>query len=140
MSGTSSVGNSNVYEAGDQRVPPDSQKGGDQAYEEGQKNSHLGNDSKDSRSIANRLAASGPQNTTSNAADTSSSGKSKSAEARAGEVDPTAPARMHGNAPSRGAQVDKELQDEEAAILAKKDAAKGGSKSGGTGDVAGKKM
>ncbi|OAP64964.1 hypothetical protein AYL99_00936 [Fonsecaea erecta] len=139
MSGTSSVGNSNVYEAGDQRVPPDSQKGGEQPYEEGQKNSHLGNDSKDSRSIANRLAASGPQNTQSTD-DSSSSGKAKSAETRAGEVDATAPARMHGNEPSRGARIDKELQDEEAAILAKKDAAKGGNKSGGTGDVAGKKM
>ncbi|KAH0834588.1 hypothetical protein AYO21_02500 [Fonsecaea monophora] len=139
MSGTSNVGSGQVYEAGDQRVPPDSQKGGSQAYEEGQKNSHLGNDSKDSRSIANRLAASGPQNTQSTSDDTSSSGKSKSAETRAGEVDPTAPAKMHGNQPSRGARIDKELQDEEAAILAKKDAAKGGSKSGGTGDAVGKK-
>ncbi|OAL29560.1 hypothetical protein AYO22_01974 [Fonsecaea multimorphosa] len=139
MSGNSSVGNSNVYEAGDQRVPPNSQKGGEQAYGEGQKNSHLGNDSKDQRSIANRLAASGPQNTPSNASDNSSSGKPKSAETRAAEVDATAPARMHGNEPSRGAQIDKELQDEEAAILAKKDAAKGGNHKGGTGDVAGKK-
>ncbi|KIY01875.1 uncharacterized protein Z520_02013 [Fonsecaea multimorphosa CBS 102226] len=93
----------------------------------------------DQRSIANRLAASGPQNTPSNASDNSSSGKPKSAETRAAEVDATAPARMHGNEPSRGAQIDKELQDEEAAILAKKDAAKGGNHKGGTGDVAGKK-
>ncbi|KIW94215.1 uncharacterized protein Z519_05531 [Cladophialophora bantiana CBS 173.52] len=96
--------------------------------------------SEDNRTIANRLAASGPQNTQSNVSDNSSSGKPKSAETRAGEVDPTAPAKMHGNEPSRGAQVDKELRDEEAAILAKKDAAKGGSRSGSTGDVAGKKM
>jgi hypothetical protein len=46
---------------------------------------------------------------------------------------------MHGNEPSRGAQIDKELQDEEAALLAKKDAAKGSKKPGGTGDVSGKK-
>jgi hypothetical protein len=33
-------------------------------------------------------------------------------------------AKMHGNKPSRGAEIDKELQDEEAEIIAKKDAAK----------------
>ncbi|EXJ94074.1 hypothetical protein A1O1_02467 [Capronia coronata CBS 617.96] len=126
----SNVGNSQVYEAGDQRVPPDSEKNKADPYHEGQKHSHLANDSKDQRSIANRLAASGPQN------DTSSSGQG---EKKANEIDPTLPARQHGNEPSRGAKIDKELQDEEAAILAKKDAAKGGSGKGGTGDVAGKK-
>jgi uncharacterized membrane protein len=47
MSGQSSVGNSQVYEAGDQRVPPDSQKAENQAtpYKEGEKNSHQANDS-----------------------------------------------------------------------------------------------
>lgn len=33
-------------------------------------------------------------------------------------------AKLHGNKPSRGAEIDKELQDEEAEILAKKDAKK----------------
>jgi hypothetical protein len=31
---------------------------------------------------------------------------------------------MHGNEPSRGAKIDKEIEDEEAAFLAKKDAKK----------------
>lgn len=86
----------------------------------------------DQRSIGNRLAAAGPQND-------NSSGKTLSAEDRAAKVDPTLPAKMHGNEPSRGARIDKEIEDEEAAILAKKDAAKGGAGKGGTGDVAGKK-
>ncbi|OCT44430.1 hypothetical protein CLCR_06389 [Cladophialophora carrionii] len=86
----------------------------------------------DERSIANRLATAEPQND-------GTSGKALNAEARAGQTDATAPAKMHGNEPSRGAQIDKELQDEEAAILAKKDAAKGSKKPGGTGDVSGKK-
>jgi len=131
---SSSVGTSGVYEAGDQRNPPDSQKAENQAvpYEEGKEHSHQANDSKDQRSIANRLAASDTQND-------SSSGKAKSAETRAGEIDPTLPAKMHGNEPSRGAKIDKEIEDEEAALLAKKDAAKGGKGKGGTGDLAGKK-
>ena len=41
-----------------------------------------------------------------------------------GEEDPTLPAKMHGNEPSRGAKIDKELQDEEAEIIAKMDAKK----------------
>lgn len=47
MSGQSSVGNRQVYEAGDQRVPPDSQKAENQAqpFHEGEKNSHQANDS-----------------------------------------------------------------------------------------------
>lgn len=86
----------------------------------------------DQRSIANRLAASDPQND-------DESRKPLDAEAIAGQSDPTAPAKMHGNEPSRGAKIDKQLQDEEAELIAKKDAAKGSGKSGGTGDVAGKK-
>jgi len=131
---SSSVGTSGIYEAGDQRNPPDSQKPENQAvpYEEGKEGSHQANDSKDQRSIANRLAAAESQND-------SSSGKTKSAETRAAEIDPTLPARMHGNEPSRGAKIDKEIEEEEAALLAKKDAAQGGKGKGGTGDVAGKK-
>jgi hypothetical protein len=46
MSGTSSVGNRGVYEAGDQRNPPDSEKPELQSkpYEEGKPNSHQDND------------------------------------------------------------------------------------------------
>ncbi|KIV86642.1 hypothetical protein PV11_02242 [Exophiala sideris] len=132
MSGQSSVGNSQVYEAGDQR--PDPQQGEDHsnAYNEGKENSHQSNDSKDQRSIGNRLAAAEPQND-------SSSGKKLSAEDQANKIDPTLPAKMHGNEPSKGAKIDKEIEDEEAEILAKKDARKASGKKGGTGDAAGKK-
>lgn len=126
----SNVGGPQLYEAGDQRVPPDSEKNQAQPYHEGQKNAHQPNDSKDQRSIANRLAAAGPQNDTS-------SGQTETK--KANEIDPTLPAKLHGNEPSRGAKVDKEIQDEEAEILAKKNAAPGGSGRGGTGDVVGKK-
>jgi len=117
---SSNVGNAQVYEAGDQRVPPDSEKKQNQAkpFEEGKKNSHKDNDSKDERSIGNRLAAAKPQND-------SESGKGD-AEAKAAQEDPTLPARMHGNEPSRGAQIDAEIQAEEEAELAKKDAKKKG--------------
>lgn len=43
---SSSVGNAQVYEAGDQRVPPDSEKKENNAtpYEEGKSGSHKAND------------------------------------------------------------------------------------------------
>ncbi|KIW18658.1 hypothetical protein PV08_02947 [Exophiala spinifera] len=134
MSGQSSVGTRNIYEDGDQRVPPDSQKPEKQShpYEEGEKNSHRLNDSKDQRSIANRLAAAGPQND-------GGSRHQLNAEEKASQIDPTLPAKLHGNEPSKGAKIDKEIEEEEAAILAKKNAAPGGTGKGGTGDVAGKK-
>ena len=40
-------------------------------------------------------------------------------------------ATMHGNEPSKGAKIDKELQDEEDEILAKKDAQKHSNKKAG---------
>ena len=73
----------------------------------------------DERSIANRLATAEPQND-------STSGKTLDAETKASQKDPTAAAKMHGNEPSKGAKIDKELMDEEAEIIAKKDAAKKG--------------
>ena len=45
MSGTSSVGNSTVYEAGDQRNAKNSEEGGPERYNEGVSNSHKPNDS-----------------------------------------------------------------------------------------------
>ena len=71
----------------------------------------------DERSIANRLAAADPVND-------DASRKDKTIEQVLGEEDPTAPARMHGNEPSKGAQIDKEIQDEEAELIAKMDAKK----------------
>jgi len=57
MSGYSNVGNSGVYEAGDQRNYKQSELNKPTPYEEGKQNSHNVTDSKDQRSIANRLAA-----------------------------------------------------------------------------------
>lgn len=44
MSGTSSVGQSGVYEAGDQRNPPRSEVQNAERYKEGVSNSHNTND------------------------------------------------------------------------------------------------
>ena len=57
MSGQSSVGNRAVYEAGDQRNPPVSELQERARYAEGQTHSHQNLDSKDGRSIANKLAS-----------------------------------------------------------------------------------
>lgn len=57
MSGQSSVGNRAIYEAGDQRNPPVSELQDRARYAEGQTNSHSTLDSKDGRSIAQKLAA-----------------------------------------------------------------------------------
>ena len=43
-----------------------------------------------------------------------------SEEARASQIDPTLPARLHGNEPSKGAKIDQELQDEEEEYLRRK--------------------
>lgn len=48
MSGTSNVGGSGVYEAGDQRNPPNSEIPQADRYHEGQPNSHKANDSSSS--------------------------------------------------------------------------------------------
>merc|ERR1711964_88423 len=59
MSGTSNVGNSQVYEGGDQKNAPKSemeQEKKDSRFHEGKENSHKANDSKDERTIANKLA------------------------------------------------------------------------------------
>lgn len=45
MSGSSSVGQASVYEAGDQRNSKESETKHAERYHEGQKNSHLANDS-----------------------------------------------------------------------------------------------
>ncbi|KAL2126464.1 hypothetical protein VTI74DRAFT_855 [Chaetomium olivicolor] len=110
MSGQSNVGNRQVYEAGEQRNPKMSETGSGTRYHEGTSNSHLQNDSKDQRSLSNRAAA-------EKSAD---SGPEESREAALHKKDPTLPAKMHGNEPSKGAQIDAELQAEDEAMLKKK--------------------
>jgi len=68
----------------------------------------------DSKTNANRLAAASQEHSTNVKPD-----KDISDEAAASQVDPTAPARMHGNKPSRGAEIDAEIQAEEEATLRK---------------------
>ena len=65
----------------------------------------------DERSIANRLAAQSKKD---------KQPEPESDEAKLAKLDPTGPAKMHGNEPSKGAKIDKEIEDEEAEILAKK--------------------
>ncbi|KAK4125314.1 hypothetical protein N657DRAFT_644179 [Parathielavia appendiculata] len=108
MSGQSNVGNSQVYEAGDQRNPKASEMGSGTRYHEGTAHAHKSNDSKDQRSLANRAAAE------------KSSEAEESQETALHKKDPTLPANQHGNKPSRGADIDAELQAEDKAILNKK--------------------
>jgi len=106
MSGNSSVGTSGVYEAGDQR---NHSEGHDATrFEEGQEHAHLPNDSKDSRTIANRLANE----------EQKSEHEDPLEEAK--RNDPTLAARLHGNKPSRGAKIDAQIQAEEQEYLERK--------------------
>ncbi|KAK3202571.1 hypothetical protein GRF29_154g21689 [Pseudopithomyces chartarum] len=114
MSGNSNVGNSAVYEAGDQRTYKDSelQQAKDEArFHEGKPNSHLAQDSKDERSIANKLAREEKRE---------HEPEPMSEEARAAQIDATLPAKLHGNEPSKGAKIDQELKDEEEEYLRRK--------------------
>ncbi|PPQ90001.1 hypothetical protein CVT25_009641 [Psilocybe cyanescens] len=72
-------------------------------------NAHIDIDSKDERSIANRLAAAEKNERLSD----------QHADAKT-VTDPLEPARAHGNEPSRGAKIDAELQREEEELLRKK--------------------
>ncbi|EHK47433.1 uncharacterized protein TrAtP1_012457 [Trichoderma atroviride] len=109
MSGHSNVGTSGVYEAGDQRNVKNSEMQHAERFNEGQEGSHIGLDSKDQRSIANRLAA-----------EEQKSEPGDDRETAALKEDPTLPAKMHGNEPSRGAKVDAEIAAEEEEYLQRK--------------------
>ncbi|CAI7670736.1 hypothetical protein PCG10_000097 [Penicillium crustosum] len=106
-SGHSSVGNPSIYEAGDQRNVPVSELQERARYAEGVPHSHKNLDSKDGRSIANKLASQ------ENKSDPSKHRNEYDAEAELSKQDPTKPARSHGNAPSKGAKIDAELKAED---------------------------
>ncbi|TEA20230.1 hypothetical protein C8034_v003886 [Colletotrichum sidae] len=112
MSGNSNVGSSGVYEAGDQRNVKDSELQNADRFHEGQSNSHQANDSKDERTIANRLAAEEKKEKQDDDDD--------DAETRQLKKDPTLPAKMHGNEPSSGAKIDAQLQAEDEERLKQK--------------------
>ncbi|KAL8680768.1 MAG: hypothetical protein Q9186_003056 [Xanthomendoza sp. 1 TL-2023] len=111
MSGTSNVGGAGVYEAGDQRNVKDSEVNQAERYKEGQPNSHKADDSKDERSIANKLERESKRQ---------DEPKPVSKEAKESQADPTLPAKKHGNEPSKGAKIDAEIQQEEDEMLRKK--------------------
>ncbi|KAF2103406.1 hypothetical protein NA57DRAFT_32807 [Rhizodiscina lignyota] len=111
MSGTSNVGQSSVYEAGDQRNYKDSEVNDRERFKEGQPNSHLANDSKDERTIANKLAREEKRQ---------HEPEPKSFETIQTQKDSTLPAVSHGNEPSKGAKIDQELREEEEEIMKKK--------------------
>ncbi|KAF2143846.1 uncharacterized protein K452DRAFT_325745 [Aplosporella prunicola CBS 121167] len=108
MSGTSNVGNRALYEAGDQRNYADNEVQNAERYKEGKPNSHLAQDSKDERTIANKLAREEKRE---------HEAEPESLEHQRLEKDATLPARAHGNAPSKGAQLDQELREEDEAAL-----------------------
>ncbi|CAG1975961.1 unnamed protein product [Fusarium graminearum] len=111
MSGYSNVGNRGVYEAGDQRNVSEAERKAEESdpYNEGKENSHNNLDSKDERSIANRLAAEEKKSESGDDTETAQLKK-----------DPTLPARAHGNEPSKGAKIDAQLQAEEEEELKRK--------------------
>ncbi|GAA5915893.1 hypothetical protein JCM6882_001752 [Rhodosporidiobolus microsporus] len=79
-------------------------------YEEGKEHSHQNLDGKDERSHANTVAAA------SKAAKEEEKADREGGDAYSG----VGLAEQHGNAPSKGAKIDAELQAEEEAELAKK--------------------
>ncbi|KNG48911.1 hypothetical protein DDE82_001888 [Stemphylium lycopersici] len=116
MSGNSSVGQHSVYEAGDQVTRSNAeieQMKKENRFHEGKENSHKANDSKDERSIANKLEREEKRENES---------EEQSLENTQSKKDATLPARAHGNEPSKGAKIDQELREEDEAALKKKGA------------------
>ncbi|KAF2861767.1 hypothetical protein K470DRAFT_256616 [Piedraia hortae CBS 480.64] len=106
----SNVGSRAIYEAGDQR-PHGNEMDNKEAYHEGEKHAHKNLDSKDERSIANKLAAESKDE---------KKPEEKDLETVQAQKDPTLPAISHGNEPSKGAKIDKQIQEEEEELLKKK--------------------
>jgi hypothetical protein len=89
-SGQSSVGNRSIYEAGDQRNVPVSELQERARYAEGLPQSHKNLDSKDSRTIANKLASQETKTGT-----THHQHNEYDAEAELSKQDPTKPVSIH---------------------------------------------
>ncbi|KAJ3930102.1 MAG: hypothetical protein NXY57DRAFT_942627 [Lentinula lateritia] len=111
MSGSmqSNVGNSQIYNDNEQRTSKSSEADPRERFEFAPKNAHNDLDSKDERSLGNRLASAqehGLDNTSNKTKDT--------------VTDPLKPAQMNGNEPSKGAKIDAELQREEQELLENK--------------------
>ncbi|KAI0694876.1 hypothetical protein BC835DRAFT_1415169 [Cytidiella melzeri] len=104
----SSTGTAQTHVAGDQRNAP---KGSDAParYEAGQTNAHDIHDPKDSLKLNDRAKIEQKQEAE----------EDERVRERANR-DPTAPAKEHGNRPSRGAEIDKQLQEEDELRLQEK--------------------
>jgi len=107
-------GSSNLYQADDQRTVSNTdveEAKRENRFHEGKENSHKANDSKDQRTIANKLASAEKRD---------KENEEDSEEVAALKEDPTAPARLHGNEPSKGAKIDAQIQKEEEEELRRK--------------------
>ncbi|OKL57478.1 hypothetical protein UA08_07202 [Talaromyces atroroseus] len=137
-SATSNVGSRQIYEAKDQRTESRAEVNDRERYKEGQQGSHLANDSsgsciEDERSIANRLGRE-EQRTRKDEVPVNPQAELskkdptlpvcffectlKKVARRANRVDPQA--KLHGNNPSKGAQIDAELKKEDEQRLREK--------------------
>ncbi|KAJ3542704.1 hypothetical protein NM688_g5945 [Phlebia brevispora] len=100
----SNTGTAQTYEAGDQRK---SKRTTPEKFESGPPNAHDLHDPKDQRSLSNR-------------AELETRDQEREDHTRLYKMDPTAPAQAHGNKPSRGAEVDAELQQDDELRLKEK--------------------
>lgn len=82
-------------------------------YEIAPEDAHMRTDSKDERSIKNKIVDAHREEK-----------KQEQADEDKQKTDPTEIARSHGNEPSRGAKIDKKIEDDEEELLRKKDEAK----------------
>ncbi|KAL2222203.1 hypothetical protein M432DRAFT_588099 [Thermoascus aurantiacus ATCC 26904] len=96
--GFSKVGQRSIYESDNQRNVSIDEIKERRRYREGPPGSHMPDDTKDPESISNWLRRKDKDNAPYNP------------EAELAKMDPTAPAILHGNKPSRGAEIDKELK------------------------------
>ncbi|KFY63553.1 hypothetical protein V496_03861 [Pseudogymnoascus sp. VKM F-4515 (FW-2607)] len=111
MTRLSSVGNPSVYEAGDQRGPPTATEQRQHDVEEMRDSGHT-----------SKMAAEHEHKTPQQRREA----PHKREEEKQTEMlkkDPTLPAQMHNNEPSRGAKIDKELQKEDEEELKQKNKA-----------------
>ncbi|EIW63873.1 uncharacterized protein TRAVEDRAFT_110483 [Trametes versicolor FP-101664 SS1] len=109
----SKVGNSQVYENGDQRNAPSTHQSQlEKPADLGQKNAHDIHDPKDNRNLDQRM-----QQELKEERDSERRDRERTV------TDPLEAAQSHGNKPSRGAQIDAELQREDEELIRKKDAA-----------------
>jgi hypothetical protein len=144
MSGQSNVGNSQVYEAGDQRTVSNAElehQKKEARFHEGKENAHNALDSSKfpqhllqhhfNNPILPHLGSNTKLTSTTEDERTianklereekrENEDEKLSEEDRARKIDATLPAKLHGNEPSKGAKLDQELREEEQAELERK--------------------